>query len=108
MNGLYIGNESEENVVHGRVWRNISGESAPQSSIFAQCRSTHTQSTFHVKMDLTYICTPDNINPNILTGAIVGGPNGKDEFEDVRDKGRTTYTNAAFVGTLAYFAAKQI
>ncbi|KAL3641505.1 hypothetical protein CASFOL_016473 [Castilleja foliolosa] len=52
----------------------------------------------------------NNINPNVLTGAIVGGPNGNDEFEDVRDKGQTeptTYTNAAIVGTLAYFAAKQ-
>jgi len=49
-----------------------------------------------------------NPNPNILTGAIVGGPNDSDGFPD--DRGDyshsepTTYINAAFVGPLAYFA----
>ncbi|XP_062152016.1 endoglucanase 9-like [Alnus glutinosa] len=47
-------------------------------------------------------------NPNILTGAIVGGPDQNDGFPD--DRGDyshsepTTYINAAIVGPLAYFA----
>ncbi|XP_010477560.1 PREDICTED: endoglucanase 3 [Camelina sativa] len=49
-----------------------------------------------------------NPNPNILTGAIVGGPNQKDEYTDQRDdyarSEPATYINAAFVGPLAYFA----
>ncbi|KAE8022239.1 hypothetical protein FH972_008055 [Carpinus fangiana] len=49
-----------------------------------------------------------NPNPNILTGAIVGGPNNNDEFPDERTdyshSEPTTYINAAFVGPLAYFA----
>ncbi|GER27619.1 endoglucanase [Striga asiatica] len=48
-------------------------------------------------------------NPNMLTGAIVGGPDKNDIFHDKRDDyvhtEPTTYTNAAIVGTLAYFAA---
>ncbi|CAH8347511.1 unnamed protein product [Eruca vesicaria subsp. sativa] len=48
-------------------------------------------------------------NPNVLTGAIVGGPNQKDRYPDKRDdythSEPTTYINAAFVGPLAYFAA---
>ncbi|KAG7598000.1 Glycoside hydrolase family 9 [Arabidopsis suecica] len=50
-----------------------------------------------------------NPNPNILTGAIVGGPNQNDEYPDQRDdytrSEPATYINAAFVGPLAYFAA---
>ncbi|CAH2033660.1 unnamed protein product [Thlaspi arvense] len=48
-------------------------------------------------------------NPNILTGAIVGGPNRNDEYPDQRDdysgSEPATYINAAFVGPLAYFSA---
>ncbi|MED6205115.1 Beta-glucosidase cel3A [Stylosanthes scabra] len=49
-----------------------------------------------------------NPNPNILLGAIVGGPNQNDGFPD--DRGDyshsepATYINAALVGPLAYFA----
>ncbi|CAN8312981.1 unnamed protein product [Cochlearia groenlandica] len=50
-----------------------------------------------------------NPNPNVLTGAIVGGPNRDDEYTDQReDYSRSepaTYINAPFVGVLAYFAA---
>ncbi|KAL0877858.1 hypothetical protein Bca101_027564 [Brassica carinata] len=50
-----------------------------------------------------------NPNPNILTGAIVGGPDQNDEYPDKRDdymhSEPTTYINAAFVGPLAYFAS---
>ncbi|XP_018472074.1 endoglucanase 9 [Raphanus sativus] len=50
-----------------------------------------------------------NPNPNILTGAIVGGPDENDEYPDKRDdymhSEPTTYINAAFVGPLAYFAS---
>lgn len=50
-----------------------------------------------------------NPNPNILTGAIVGGPNQNDGYPDQRDdyshSEPATYINAAFVGPLAYFAA---
>ncbi|EOA37491.1 hypothetical protein CARUB_v10011645mg [Capsella rubella] len=49
-----------------------------------------------------------NPNPNILTGAIVGGPNRNDEYPDQRDdytrSEPATYINAAFVGPLAYLA----
>ncbi|XP_044508160.1 endoglucanase 24-like isoform X2 [Mangifera indica] len=50
-----------------------------------------------------------NPNPNVLVGAVVGGPGEDDEYEDDRADFRksepTTYINAPFVGVLAYFAA---
>ncbi|KAG6737779.1 hypothetical protein POTOM_059309 [Populus tomentosa] len=50
-----------------------------------------------------------NPNPNILTGAIVGGPNQNDGYPDERSdyshSEPATYINAAMVGPLAYFAA---
>ncbi|XP_028774810.1 endoglucanase-like [Neltuma alba] len=46
-----------------------------------------------------------NPNPNILVGAIVGGPDSNDQFNDVRSdyshSEPTTYMNAAFVSSLA-------
>ncbi|GFP85935.1 endoglucanase 24 [Phtheirospermum japonicum] len=48
-------------------------------------------------------------NPNVLVGAVVGGPGEDDEYEDDRADFRksepTTYINAPFVGVLAYFVA---
>ncbi|KAK6159526.1 hypothetical protein DH2020_006840 [Rehmannia glutinosa] len=48
-------------------------------------------------------------NPNVLVGAVVGGPGEDDEYEDDRVDFRksepTTYINAPFVGVLAYFVA---
>lgn len=50
-----------------------------------------------------------NPNPNVLVGAVVGGPGEDDTYGDDRDDFRksepTTYINAPFVGVLAYFAA---
>lgn len=50
-----------------------------------------------------------NSNPNVLVGAIVGGPGEDDVYEDNREDFRksepTTYINAPFVGVLAYFVA---
>ncbi|CAI9300452.1 unnamed protein product [Lactuca saligna] len=50
----------------------------------------------------------ENPNPNILVGAVVGGPDGHDHYTDERsDYSQTepaTYTNAPLVGTLAYLA----
>ncbi|XP_044487952.1 endoglucanase 24-like [Mangifera indica] len=50
-----------------------------------------------------------NSNPNVLVGAVVGGPSEDDEYEDDRSDFRksepTTYINAPFVGVLSYFAA---
>ncbi|XP_054815985.1 endoglucanase 9-like [Prosopis cineraria] len=47
-------------------------------------------------------------NPNILVGAVVGGPNQSDGFPDDREdyshSEPATYINGAFVGPLAYFA----
>ncbi|KAF5734364.1 Endoglucanase 1 [Tripterygium wilfordii] len=47
-------------------------------------------------------------NPNILTGAIVGGPDNRDSFADDRNNYQqsepATYINAAFVGALAFFS----
>ncbi|KAG2714041.1 hypothetical protein I3760_03G007500 [Carya illinoinensis] len=49
-----------------------------------------------------------NPNPNILTGAIVGGPNQNDGYPDDRTDYShaepATYINAAIVGPLAFFA----
>ncbi|MBA0562185.1 hypothetical protein Golob_007251 [Gossypium lobatum] len=49
-----------------------------------------------------------NPNPNVLVGAIVGGPGEDDVYGDDRADFRksepTTYINAPFVGALAYFA----
>ncbi|GMJ13650.1 CELLULASE 1, glycosyl hydrolase 9B1 [Hibiscus trionum] len=51
----------------------------------------------------------NNPNPNVLTGAIVGGPDMNDQFPDDRSNAPesepTTYINAPFVGILAYFKA---
>ncbi|KAH6820295.1 glycosyl hydrolase 9B18 [Perilla frutescens var. hirtella] len=48
-------------------------------------------------------------NPNVLVGAVVGGPGEDDAYGDDRADFRqsepTTYINAPFVGVLAYFAA---
>lgn len=48
-------------------------------------------------------------NPNILVGAIVGGPDNRDGFADDRNNYQqsepATYINAPFVGALAFFAA---
>lgn len=50
-----------------------------------------------------------NPNPNVLVGAIVGGPSEDDTFADDRVDFKktepTTYINAPFVGVLAHFAA---
>ncbi|KAJ4781412.1 Endoglucanase [Rhynchospora pubera] len=47
-------------------------------------------------------------NPNLLVGAIVGGPDSGDGFSDDRNNYRqtepATYINAPFVGALAFFA----
>ncbi|XP_021285820.1 endoglucanase 8-like [Herrania umbratica] len=49
----------------------------------------------------------NNSNPNLLTGAVVGGPNVKDSYDDSRvdfeHSEPTTYINAPLVGLLAYF-----
>lgn len=46
-------------------------------------------------------------NPNLLVGAVVGGPDIKDSFADSRAdyvySEPTTYINAPLVGLLAYF-----
>ncbi|KAJ4962141.1 hypothetical protein NE237_022080 [Protea cynaroides] len=50
-----------------------------------------------------------NPNPNVLVGAVVGGPGKDDVYTDDRTDAAksepTTYINAPFVGVLAYFAA---
>uniref|UniRef100_A0A1D1YQI1 Endoglucanase n=1 Tax=Anthurium amnicola TaxID=1678845 RepID=A0A1D1YQI1_9ARAE len=47
-------------------------------------------------------------NPNVLVGAVVGGPDSGDSFADDRNNYQqsepATYINAPFVGALAYFA----
>ncbi|KAL2902715.1 Endoglucanase [Bienertia sinuspersici] len=51
-------------------------------------------------------------NPNVHVGAIVGGPNSNDEFNDVRSDHThlepTTYINAAFVGAVAPLLGPQL
>lgn len=57
-----------------------------------------------------YFFSP-NPNPNVLVGAVVGGPNSTDSFPDSRplyqESEPTTYINAPLVGLLAYFSAHQ-
>ncbi|MQL82525.1 hypothetical protein Taro_014995 [Colocasia esculenta] len=47
-------------------------------------------------------------NPNVLVGAVVGGPDSRDGYADDRNNYQqsepATYINAPFVGALAYFA----
>ncbi|XP_038713146.1 endoglucanase 3-like [Tripterygium wilfordii] len=51
-----------------------------------------------------------NPNPNLLLGAVVGGPNQNDGYPDDRTdyshSEPATYINAAIVGPLAYFAGR--
>ncbi|XP_023532564.1 endoglucanase 8 [Cucurbita pepo subsp. pepo] len=55
-----------------------------------------------------YFLSP-NPNPNVLVGAVVGGPNVTDAFPDSRpffqESEPTTYINAPLVGLLAHFSA---
>jgi hypothetical protein len=55
-----------------------------------------------------YFLSP-NPNPNLLVGAVVGGPNVTDAFPDSRpyfqQSEPTTYINAPLVGLLGYFSA---
>ncbi|CAN1240588.1 Endoglucanase 8, partial [Linum grandiflorum] len=55
-----------------------------------------------------YFLSP-NPNPNLLVGAVVGGPNVTDAFPDSRpffqESEPTTYINAPLVGLLSYFTA---
>lgn len=48
-------------------------------------------------------------NPNVLVGAIVGGPDSRDNFADDRNNYQqsepATYINAPFVGAAAFFSA---
>ncbi|KAJ9562851.1 hypothetical protein OSB04_008011 [Centaurea solstitialis] len=59
--------------------------------------------------DGSVYCNSSSPNPNVLTGALVGGPQEDDEYEDDRldfkKSEPTTYINAPFVGALAFFAA---
>ncbi|KAL4319161.1 hypothetical protein GQ457_18G025780 [Hibiscus cannabinus] len=54
-----------------------------------------------------YFLSP-NPNPNLLVGAVVGGPNISDAFPDSRpyfqESEPTTYINAPLVGLLAFFS----
>ncbi|XP_058781728.1 endoglucanase 1-like [Vicia villosa] len=49
-------------------------------------------------------------NPNVLVGAVVGGPDSSDNFSDNRNNYQqsepATYINAPFVGALAFFSAR--
>lgn len=58
-----------------------------------------------------YLSTPSP-NPNILLGAILGGPDNRDNFADDRNNYRqsepATYINAPFLGALAFFSHQQL
>ncbi|GAB2279965.1 Esterase/lipase/thioesterase [Dionaea muscipula] len=60
------------------------------------------------KAGTLYFLSPSP-NPNLLVGAVVGGPNVSDAFPDSRpffqESEPTTYINAPLVGLLAYFSA---
>ncbi|KAL4583164.1 hypothetical protein LXL04_007730 [Taraxacum kok-saghyz] len=71
--------------------------------------STHPQS-FGCEGGFQPFYYTSNPNPNILTGAIVGGPNQNDFFPDERTdyshSEPATYINAAMVGPLAYLSGR--
>ena len=58
-----------------------------------------------------YYLSPDP-NPNLLVGAVVGGPNTTDAFPDSRpffqQSEPTTYINAPLVGLLAFFSVHSL
>ncbi|KAK4760637.1 hypothetical protein SAY87_005530 [Trapa incisa] len=60
------------------------------------------------KAGTIYYVSPEP-NPNLLVGAVVGGPNVTDAFPDSRpyfqETEPTTYINAPLLGLLAYFSA---
>ncbi|KAM7490632.1 hypothetical protein LguiA_033553 [Lonicera macranthoides] len=62
-------------------------------------------------MTFVYYYNKDAPNPNELTGAIVGGPDKNDDFNDKRTQSSmtepTTYTNSLAVGVLAKLARQR-
>ncbi|OIV99415.1 hypothetical protein TanjilG_17225 [Lupinus angustifolius] len=64
------------------------------------------RSQVHCKEGSTYF-ESQNPNPNLLVGAVVGGPDINDSYEDSRadfvHSEPTTYINAPLVGVLAHF-----
>lgn len=63
------------------------------------------------KIECSYgfsIMNSQSPNPNVLVGAVVGGPDQDDQFPDQRSdyahSEPATYTNAPLVGALAYLA----
>ncbi|XP_052210176.1 endoglucanase 16 isoform X2 [Diospyros lotus] len=68
-----------------------------------------SQQNVNCPMSFVYWYNKDVPNANELTGAIVGGPDRYDNFEDLRWKSAmtepTTYTNSLAVGVLARLAA---
>ncbi|XP_024538201.1 endoglucanase 17 [Selaginella moellendorffii] len=69
--------------------------------------SIHTQpQRISCKDGFNWLHTP-NPNPNLLIGAVVGGPDQNDNYADNRDdysqSEPSTYINAGLVGALAYF-----
>lgn len=71
--------------------------------------STHPQS-FGCEGGFQPFYYTSNPNPNVLTGAIVGGPNENDFYPDERTDYShaepATYINAAIVGPLAYLSGR--
>ena len=57
----------------------------------------------------SYYYNSNDPNPNLLMGAVVGGPDENDQFLDDRTNFResepTTYINAPLVGALAFLSA---
>ncbi|KAL0435911.1 UNVERIFIED_CONTAM: Endoglucanase 17 [Sesamum radiatum] len=92
-------------VIHGWVWSEVPlrihhrGSSLP--SVAAHPSKIQCSSGFSI-MD------SQSPNPNILTGAVVGGPDQNDRFPDQRSDYEqsepATYINAPLVGALAYLA----
>ncbi|KAM7493510.1 hypothetical protein LguiB_028119 [Lonicera macranthoides] len=62
-------------------------------------------------MTFVYYYNKDAPNPNELTGAIVGGPDKNDDFNDKRTQSSmtepTTYTNSLAVGVLTKLARQR-
>ena len=65
-------------------------------------------STVSCAMSFVYWFNKNDANPNELTGAILGGPDRNDNFDDKRwDSSKTepcTYVNSLAVGVLSHLA----
>nr|GMD41037.1 epoxide hydrolase 4-like [Ipomoea batatas] len=87
IDGLFTREEPKKEFIHGRVWKELKSPT----------QAHHTGSSVPVNVPKgsselpLELCKQRNTpNPNELTGAIVGGPDKSDNFQDLRTKSSMT------------------